>query len=157
MAAFTRTRLALSHEILTTAFACYLLHEQKKFSDPCVYFTTDPTSRESEVELSKWREGKYVVACTSRGHSSLVDFYSVYVHLEKWCACSDVPWSCSILIVLVMEYVCLCSIIHADMPELVLECHWMAFWKDAITHARWRGLTFKRQRKAVLLFCCSDT
>jgi hypothetical protein len=29
--------------------------------DPCVYFTTDPTSRESEVELSRWREGRYVV------------------------------------------------------------------------------------------------
>jgi hypothetical protein len=28
--------------------------------DPCVYFTTDPTSRESEVELSRWREGKYI-------------------------------------------------------------------------------------------------
>ncbi|CAE8601169.1 unnamed protein product [Polarella glacialis] len=28
--------------------------------DPCVYFTTDPTSRESEVELPKWKEGRYI-------------------------------------------------------------------------------------------------
>ncbi|CAE7195090.1 hecd-1 [Symbiodinium natans] len=29
--------------------------------DPCLYFTTDPSSREIELELPKWREGKYVV------------------------------------------------------------------------------------------------
>ncbi|CAE7942834.1 pol [Symbiodinium sp. KB8] len=29
--------------------------------DPCLYFTTDSTSREAELELPKWREGKYVV------------------------------------------------------------------------------------------------
>ncbi|CAE8588225.1 unnamed protein product, partial [Polarella glacialis] len=28
--------------------------------DPCVYFTTDPTSREAEVELPNWKEGRYV-------------------------------------------------------------------------------------------------
>jgi len=29
--------------------------------DPCLYFTTDSTSREAELELPKWREGKYLV------------------------------------------------------------------------------------------------
>jgi len=29
--------------------------------EPCVYFTTGRESREAEVELSKWREGRYVV------------------------------------------------------------------------------------------------
>jgi len=35
--------------------------EPGSLPDPCVYFSTDPGSRESEVELAKWREGKYVV------------------------------------------------------------------------------------------------
>jgi len=29
--------------------------------DPCLYFSTDPTTREVELELPKWREGKYLV------------------------------------------------------------------------------------------------
>eukprot|EP00429_Kryptoperidinium_foliaceum_P033575 CAMPEP_0176172712 /NCGR_PEP_ID=MMETSP0120_2-20121206/88490_1 /TAXON_ID=160619 /ORGANISM="Kryptoperidinium foliaceum, Strain CCMP 1326" /LENGTH=318 /DNA_ID=CAMNT_0017510713 /DNA_START=8 /DNA_END=963 /DNA_ORIENTATION=+ len=32
----------------------------KGLPDPCVYFNTDVTTRESETELSRWREGKYV-------------------------------------------------------------------------------------------------
>lgn len=38
----------------------YSAGDDKGLPDPCVYFTTDPTSRESESELSKWREGKFV-------------------------------------------------------------------------------------------------
>lgn len=34
--------------------------EAGSMPDPCLYFTTDATSREVEVELPKWREGKYV-------------------------------------------------------------------------------------------------
>jgi len=35
--------------------------EPGSLPDPCAYFTTDPESRETEVELARWREGKYVV------------------------------------------------------------------------------------------------
>eukprot|EP00971_Amphidinium_carterae_P034054 670598-Amphidinium_carterae.1 len=35
--------------------------EESGLPDPCVYFTTDGTSREAEVELSKWREGRHIL------------------------------------------------------------------------------------------------
>lgn len=39
---------------------CTSPEASKSLPDPCVYFKTDPTTRETEVELSKWREGRYV-------------------------------------------------------------------------------------------------
>ena len=53
--------------------------------DPCVYFTsrplrsacgarvrTDPTTREVELELPKWREGKFVAESLGRSHIALL-------------------------------------------------------------------------------------
>eukprot|EP00434_Breviolum_minutum_P005150 symbB.v1.2.004542.t1/scaffold256.1/size249868/13 len=38
--------------------------------DPCLYFSTDPTTREVELELPKWREGKYLVVKFLDSHNS---------------------------------------------------------------------------------------
>jgi len=46
---------------LRTCGSDEVVKEGSALPDPCVYFKTDHTSREAEVELPKWREGRYVV------------------------------------------------------------------------------------------------
>ncbi|CAE8584953.1 unnamed protein product, partial [Polarella glacialis] len=55
--------------------AAYGVGSDPNLPGPCVYFTTDATTREVEIELPKWVEGKYVLV-------KLLDTHGRQDHLE---------------------------------------------------------------------------
>jgi len=70
--------------------------------DPCVYFTTDATSRESEVELPKWREGHRGGTNAVKANGVTANFisfdrgtsgYSPFTYFYLTQKCQGIPFS----------------------------------------------------------------